>query len=130
MRDLLESAIREVLVVDPANDRRLGLVDDGERVLPARGIGLPVQLVAVADAAGDLPVAHARAERLARARSDRFKLHLMAGPLDEGGGLVDRVRELHLLAGDVVVEPAPAIADEIADDKRHLDRVATEARLI
>jgi len=61
---------------------------------------------------------------------NRLQLHLVAGALDERRGLVDRVGELNLLAGRVIVEVASAIANEITDDERHLDRVTTEARLI
>ena len=86
--------------------------------------------VAVASAAGDPAVAHARAQCFARARADRLELHLVAGALDERGRLIDRVRELNFLTGRVVEEPAAAIAHEVADDERHFDRVATEARLI
>jgi hypothetical protein len=54
----------------------------------------------------------------------------MARALDEGSGLIDRIRELNLLPCHIVVEPASAIANQIADDKRDLESIATKARLI
>lgn len=54
----------------------------------------------------------------------------MPGALDERRRLINRVRELNFLSCRVIEQPAAAIAHEVANDERHLDRIATEARLI
>ncbi|HEY6174284.1 MAG TPA: hypothetical protein VIX73_07560 [Kofleriaceae bacterium] len=130
MCDLLEPETAEILLVDPAHDTRLVFVDDRDRVLPARAIALALQPIAEAGPAGDPTISHAGSQRLAGARANRLELHLMASALNERGGLIDRIGELHLLTGHVVIESASTITDQIADDKSHLDRVAAQTRLI
>src|SRR5262249_13103996 len=103
---------------------------DRDREAAARAVGFALELVAVAGAASDPALTDARTETLPRSRTDRLELHLMASALDERRGLIDGVREQDFLTGGVIEQPATAIAHEIADDECHLDRVATEARLI
>ncbi|MFT3697690.1 MAG: hypothetical protein QM831_31415 [Kofleriaceae bacterium] len=129
-RDLFLTSSRQVLAIDALDNLRLCFIHYGDREAAACAIGLAFELVAVARATRDPSLSNATAKSFARARANRLELHLMAGALDEGRCLIDRVRELNLLTGRVVVELTAAIANQIANDERHLDRIAAESRLI
>src|SRR5262249_40728156 len=59
MRDLLDAAIGETVVVDAAHDLGLGFVDDRDRVLAARRVALANERVAEATPTRDAAIADA-----------------------------------------------------------------------
>jgi hypothetical protein len=130
MCDRLRTATAQVLAKDAFDDRGLCRIDNRRGEATAEAITMSLELVPVASAAGDATRTDATAKRFARARANRFELHLMAGALDKRGRLIDRVGERDLLSARVIEQAATAIADQVTDDERDLDCIATEARLI
>ena len=132
-REPLQPAPDHVVLVDSADHLGLSRVDGRDGLWTPVLVLLAYQLVPVALAASNPARTNTGAQGFARPRSDGFEFHLMPGALDaldEGGHLVDRVLEQNLLPGRVIEQAASTVADKLSDDQRHLERIATEPRLI